>query len=232
MLTTQSAGGFFVRIKEFPEFPEIEGKIMFIRKVGPEGVQVSFTDDCRPSEKVYQLPPTVNDNGWYNVTSMIMMANTVILPKYDRCVFANEVAMSYRNHIDVMPAPLDETRAQGTICMLGSVNNRVISLTKQAYYVVACDDQGYILAYSGFCQPLEEWEKPSLQQRVLRLVGTGRHLYPAEQIVAECNAAYQEDLQVAQNFATNIEETVAASSSDTGVGQEVFAQGIHKLQLR
>lgn len=231
MLNIQAAGNFFVRIKEYTPFPDIEGKVVFVRDVSTNGIQFSFTDDCKPSDKVYQLPPDANDNGWYNVTPMIMTANMAILPKYDKCVFTNEVAMSYRNHLDKIPSPVDESQASGGIYLLGSTSNRVVTFSKQAYYIVACDDQGYILAYSGFCQPLEEWEKPNLQQRVLRLVGTGRKLYPASAIVNACNTAYEEDFNQAQTFAHTITETASVCSTDTDIGNEVFSSGLSKLRL-
>lgn len=231
MLKANAVGTFHVRIKEFPAFPDIEGKILYIRDVTPNGLNVSFTDDCRPQDAVYQLPPEANDNGWYDITSMIMEANTAIMPRYDKCAFTNDVAISYRNHLDAVPKPLDENSAVGHICMLGTVGNRTVTFSKQAYYVVACDDQGYLLVYSGFCQPLEEWEKPSLQQRVLRLAGTARKLYPADTIVKACNDAYSEDFDKAQSYATTIREVASACSTDTDVGAEVFSAGISKLRL-
>lgn len=231
MLDASSTGTFQVRIKEFPAFPDIEGKILFIRAVTSQGVQASFTDDCRPLDAVYQLPPEANDNGWYDVTSMIMEANTAIMPRYDKCMFSSDVAMAYRNHLDALPQPLDEAQAVGHICLLGTANNRVLTFSKQAYYVVACDNQGYMLVYSGFCRPLESWEKPNLQQRVLRLSGTARKLYPADAIVRACNDAYSADFNKAQSFATNIKEAASACSTDTDVGSELFSSGIAKLQL-
>lgn len=231
MLSSLDVGSFFVRIKEYMPFPDIEGKVIYLRGVSSDRVEISFTDDCKPMDKVYALPLDVNDNGWYNVTPMIMMANMCILPKYDKCVFDNEVAMNYRNHLDRIPKPVDESQASNGIYLLGSSNNRVISFSKQAYYIVSSDVQGYILAYSGFCQPLEEWEKPKLQQRVLRLVGTSRKLYPAEPIVNACNQAYHADFEQAMSYANTIRDTVAASSVGDNAASEIFTRGINRLKL-
>ena len=231
MLNVNDAGKFYVRIKEFPAFPEIEGQIVMIKEVSDEGIRLNFTDDCRPVGNTYQLPPAANDNGWYDVTQLIMLANSTILPKYSACAFINDVAMNYRNFIDVNVRPIDEQSAAGMLCLLGNVNGKTLTFTKQAYYVVSSDENGYILAYSGFCQPLESWEKPKIQQRVLRLTGTTRKLFPAKTIVDACNAAYYEDFKLANKYTTEISDAACASSAETGVSKEVFTSGVAKMNV-
>ena len=231
MLNKDAINKFFVRIKELSIFPAIEGKVVYVRAVTQEGIQLSLTDDCCPSAKVYQLPASANDSGWYEVTSLIMAANMLILPKYDKCVFASDVAMSYRNAVVENLAPLDEAAAVGKLCLLGAVNGRTVSFTKQAYYVVSTDVNGYILAYSGFCQPLEKWKRPAQQQRILRLVGTNRHLFPAEVVVNACNKAYREDFERAQQYANAIVEEATAASTETSIGDEVYGGSLARMQL-
>lgn len=231
MLDQTAKGKFFVRIKELPCFPSAEGQVVYIWEVNQSGIQLSMTDDCRPDSKKYQLPPTANDAGWYDVTALIMAANSLILPKYDRCVFSSDIAMNYRNAIVDNAKPIDETEAVGKLCLLGSVNGRSVNFSKQAYYIVNVDNGGYILAYSGFCQPLEEWEKPVMQQRILRLIGTSRRLFLAEPIVSACNAAYEEDSLKANKYAETIRETVSAASTDTDVGSSVFGSQLSKMRL-
>lgn len=231
MLNIDSGGKFFVRIKEYPAFPDVEGQIVYIRSVSRDGLEISFTDDCRPMNKVYQLPAVANDNGWYDITSLILKANTVILPKYSKCVFASNIASGYRNFLDKIPAPYEERDSIGRLCFLGTMNGRNVKFSKMAYYIVAIDDNGYILAYAGFCQFLDEWERPQILQRILRIVGTNRKMFPAEFIVNACNKAYEEDTSRAQDYAKTIQDTVAASSVDTDVNSTVYHSGISKLQL-
>lgn len=231
MLKDTDVNKFFVRIKELNIFPDVEGKVIYIREVTQAGFKLSLTDDCRPLEKVYQLPPEANDSGWYDVTSLIMAANMLILPKYEKCVFDSQVAVEYRNVAVEGLEPLDEAAAVGQLCLLGAVNGRAISFMRQAYYVASVDDNGYILAYSGFCQPLDEWKKPVLKQKILRLVGTNRHLFPAKPIVDACNLAYHEDSDRASHYAAQIKEAAAASSTDTNAGTEVFTSSISRMQL-
>lgn len=231
MLTANSVGRFCVRIKELPVFPELEGQIVYIRKCDSTGLQLSLSENCKPMERVYSLPVEAVDNGWYDVTSLIMAANTVILPKYEKCVFTSEVASNYRNFLEIAAQPVDEHRAAGSLCLLGTVSNRSVTYSKQAYYVVASDENGYILTYSGFCQPLESWEKPKIAQRILRLMGTSRRLFLAEPIVSACNRAYAEDFDLATNFAKVIREAVAAASTDGDIGRQLATSGMAHMQL-
>lgn len=231
MLDCSTNGRFFVRIKELSVCPELEGKIVYIRNVTVDGVQLSLTDDCRPQSKTYQLPPESNDTGWYDVTDLVMAANTVILPKYSKCCFVSEVAQSYRNYVECDIIVLDEQQAIGHLCFIGTVTQRSATFSKQAYYIVASDKNGYILAYSGFCRAINEWEKPVFTQKILRLIGTPRKLYKAEPIVEAANVAFESDLASAEIFVQNIKETVAASSAESSVGKTVFSSGLQRLQL-
>lgn len=231
MLNISDVGKFYVRTKELPIFPETEGQIVMIKEVSHNGIRFNFTDDCRPIGSTYQLPPEANDNGWYDITQLILMANSTILPKYSDCVFNNDVAMNYRNFIDINIHPVDERSAEGMLCLLGNTNGKNLTFTKQAYYIVSSDENGYILAYSGFCQPLESWEKPKIQQRVLKLTGTNRKLFSARAVVEACNAAYAEDFELANKYAAEISDAVCASSAEAGVGKNIFNSGIARMSV-
>ena len=233
MLNVKDKGNFYVRIQEYAPFPEIEGRICLLRDINAEGLIISFmaNEGCIPGDGKFNLPSDVNDNGWYNITNMMLAANVAITPRYDNCVFDNDTALNYRNYLDSVHRPLDDMQAKGKICLLGTPNGRVMSFSKQAYYVIDIDEQGYALVYAGFCQPLEEWEKPKLSLRVLRLVGTGKKFYEAAPIVAACNGAYHEDMGTAQNFVAVVKETASTCSTETNIGEEVFSRGISKLRL-
>ena len=231
MLNLDAVGNFYVRIKECPAFVSVEGKIVYIREVSTEGIQFSFVDNCRPEKEVYALPPEGNDNGWYNITDLIYAANTVILPKYSRCVWESETAMNYRNFITDSMFVVEETDAIGKLCLLGNVKGKTINLLKQVYFVVAVDDNSYMLVYSGFCQPLADWQKPVIQQRVLRIIGTARKLFLAEPIVKACNEAYHEDIEHAEKFITKLREETISSGSESMVGRSSDYSGVHHLKF-
>lgn len=231
MLNVNDVNKFFVRIKEYAPFPNIDGQIIYIREVSSEAVELSFTDDCKPVNKVIKLPANVNDNGWYDVTSLIMKANMSILPKYSKCQFLSDVAASYRNHIDGSLVKLSEEQAKGKICFIGTNNGRGVSLGKQGYFIIDTDSNGYMLAYSGFCGYLEFWEKPTIQQRVLRLTGSNRSLYSAKEIVDTCNQLYEEDLNKSDNYIGEFNNMSSASGSDSSAAREVFDTELYKLRL-
>lgn len=217
MLNIDSAGRFFVRTKEFPAFKEIEGQILYIRDVSSGGIRFSFVQDSKPADKEYLLPIEANDDGWHDINGIMAVANTAILPKYSSCQFTSETARSYREHAECQVKSLTEQEAIGQICFVCAPTKDGNKVSKQAYYVIAVDDSGYMITYQGFCQPLKSWEKPRLNQRVLYLGRSGKRLYPAAPIVDWCNAALNEDKQRSENYAKTIYETVAASSADSGM---------------
>lgn len=229
MLDTSASGKYFVRVNDLPALPAIQGQIVFMREVSATRIMLSLTNNCQPDTRVVTLPPEANDDGWYNITPLILSANSLILPKYDRCVYRNATALSYRHHLDIAHTPITETQAKHQLCILGKINGRAVSLQKTAYYIADIDSNGYILAYGGFCQPLQPWEKPQIQQRVLRLLGSGRQLFLAKPIVDACNQAYDEDFNRALEFSSAITESVSASSVDA---QATSERGTYMSQMR
>lgn len=231
MLNTDAAGSYFVRIKDLPIAQEVVGKIVYVNDVSHDGIVLQFTDDCRPLEEKYTLPPQANDNGWYDVTELVLAANSVILPKFNRCKWDSETAVNYRNFVEVQVQPLSEADAVGRLCLLGDIKGQNVTYSRQAYYVAAADSNGYILTYAGFCKPLESWQNPDIKQRVLRLASSTRKLFPAEQIVKACNEACAEDMAVAMDFVSNLLEAASIASTDTSVGETVFTSGLRRMHL-
>ena len=211
MLNIDSIGSFYVRIKELPIMPEIEGKIVYIHGVDSNNISLSAVNNCNPSDDVHDLDAKYNDNGWYDISSLIFKANIAMLPKYSRCVWENESAVNYRNYMIGSFKTVNEDEAVDNLCMIGKQAGKIVNFSKQVYYVVAADNNGYMLAYAGFCKPLNDWQRPNIVLKVLRIIGTARKLYLAKPIVEACNAAYNEDLGLADNYISSIKESAKIS---------------------
>ena len=219
-------GRFYLRIHKCDEAPEIEGAVVYLREITPDGLSISGTEDCRPLDTVIHLSNLMCDNGWQDVTGLIMQANMVILPKYNSCNFESDISLAYRNYINMDVKPINPYNAVGKLCVIGNTEGKRISYSKFAYFIVAVDDNGYIIAYSGFCLPLDNSGAPRTpQQKILRLVGTNRHLYLASEVVSTCNAVYFEDMRSLDTYRTRIEEAIASSSVEA---EEVSRQHTNK----
>lgn len=227
-------GSYQVRVRDCPECSDIEGQIVYIRDVTRDGIVFSMTEDCRPLDQQYKLSSASNDNGWHNITDLVMDANLAIMPKYNSCNFASEVAMEYRNFLDpevLTKAQLTDEQAVGKLCLLGTISQRKVSLSKQVYYVVAKDKDGYVLGYSGFCKPVTEWEEPCITQRVLKLSGTGKSFFYAMAVVGACNSAFGEDMESASAYAMAIMDTAIPGHSLKDVSSKAFPDTLSKMSL-
>lgn len=231
MFNSNKKQHFMVRTRAYPRFPEIVGKILYIRDVDDKFITFSFTEDCVPQKDVYNIPADINDDGWYDVTDLVLRANAIIRPAYSSCVFMNDSASKYRNHLGLELQPLTLANAVNKVCILGDATPRGITFLKQAYFVAVYDKNGYILAYSGYCQPAQWWTKPKIQQKILNLNGTNRSFFPAAQIVGACNAAYTEDTTTANKLVSTLNDRVASVSTDTNAGADIFSSDLKRMRL-
>lgn len=217
MLNVKDVNRYILRVSKLPEHPELVGQVVYLRHVAPNGVVVSMTDDCRPEATLIPLPATANDDGWYDVTELILDANSAITPRYDACMFLNDTACQYRNHVDDPSAlhPCEGEKALGRLCFIGRQNGDHLEFSKTAYFVVSKDDRGFYIVYSGFCEPKKHHMPANITQRVLRLNGTGQRFFAAEPIVSTCNAAYEGDLALRDKYVSDMQDRVAASSTAT-----------------
>lgn len=217
MLNIKDINRYFLRIAKLPERPNIGGQVVYLRHVSQQGIVVSMTDDCRPAPNMIRLSPASNDNGWYDVTELIMDANCAITPRYDMYSFVDETASQYRNHMEdsKLLHMCDGSQAMGQLCFIGRKNGEGFEFSRTAYFVVSVDDQGFYIVYSGFCEPRKSGRSHEILQRVLRLEGTGQHFYEAEPIVSACNAAYKGDCAMRDKYVANLKDRVAAASTST-----------------
>lgn len=217
MLNIKDINRYFLRISKLPERPDLAGQVVYLRHVAQNGIVVSVTDDCRPSPNMIPLSVASNDGGWYDVTDLVLDANCAITPRCDMYAFTNETASQYRNHLEGNEALrlCDGEKAMGRLCFIGRKGGANIEFSRTAYFVVSVDKQGFYIVYSGFCEPKKSGKTREILQRVLRLEGTGQHFYEAEPIVSACNAAYKGDRALRDKYVAELNDRVAASSTDT-----------------
>lgn len=231
MLNINARGKFVIRTQNCPEAPNIVGKILFIRDITRDKIVFSLTDDCRPLDQLYQLSAESNDDGWYDITVLIFKANAVIKPKAGKCLYTSDAAQQYRNYLGLNPKPVLLPQAVGKICILGENTGHGVSFLKQGYYIAAYDDNGYILAYAGYCQPSSNYDTPAIQQRVLNLNNTNRKLYLASDVVGPCNAALEEDTAKSAEYSRKMEEITNMDLANSNVSADLFGSQLNKLSL-
>lgn len=217
MLNVKDVNRYFLRVAKLPANSDLVGQVIYLRHVAQNGIIVSLTDDCRPEPQLITLPEQANDNGWYDVTELVLDANCAITPRYDMCAFFNDTASQYRNHLEGTEAlRLCEGRqAIGKLCFIGRQNNGHLEFSKTAYFVVSLDEHGFYIVYSGFCEPRKKNTPPTIIQRVLHLEGTGQAFFEAAPIVSTCNAAYAGDVKLRDSYVSAMNDRVASSSTRT-----------------
>lgn len=217
MLNIKDINRYFLRLTKLAERPDIVGQVVYLRHVTVNGIVVSMTDDCRPNPTLISLPASANDNGWYDATELILAANSAITPRYDMCTFTNDIARQYRNHIEDASALVicEGRRAIGRLCFIGYRSGNRLEFSKTAYFVVFLDEHGFYITYSGFCEPKKKQRLYKINQRVLRLEGTGKEFFAAEPIVTFCNEMYSGDVALRDQYMNDIRERAATSSITT-----------------
>lgn len=235
MLNVKDVNRYFLRTTKLAERPDLVGQVVYLRHVSQTGIVLSTTDDCRPNPGLISLSANANDSGWYDATELILAANSAITPRYDMCAFVNDVASQYRNHITDTSALIvcEGQKAMGRLCFIGRRNNNQLEFSRTAYFVVALDDHGFYIVYSGFCEPREKKSAPNITQRVLRLEGTGQEFFAAEPIVTLCNELYNKDVDARDKYTTDMQERVATSATATrhAVDPKRDAQSLSDLNL-
>ncbi len=216
MLNINDVNKYYVRVSPLPEAQALVGQIVFVRQVSHEGIVLSMTNDCRPSPKLITLSSASNDNGWYDITDLVLDANASITPRYDICQFDNETAVVYRNYIDHPErlTPLDGRNAVGKLCFIGRLGKDKLAFSNVAYFVVSMDNRGFYIVYQGFCSPKKESERPKLVQKVVRLEGTNQRFYEASDVVTACNEAYHGDVVLKDQYVGELLDRVSDTTTE------------------
>lgn len=228
-----SAGMFVVRTKELPWLRVLSGEICYIEAVEVGVVRLRVTQDCVPKGDIYEVPGQADDGCWYDVSELVMDANACIVPSSGTCAFPTPVASTYRNYLglgDRVPE-LSEDEAVGRVCLLGerSASGDAVAFTKQGFYVVSCDENGYVIVYQGYCDYCPPDEKRMLSLRILNLRGTRRAFYPADEIVSACIQAFDEDCNKASEYTQQYIEDTIVSSADSNLA--AARGGVSELRL-
>ena len=229
-----SPGTYVVRTRELSWARKLSGVICLVKAVKPDGsLHLQMTDDCAPVGGVLSVSKEADDGYWYDVSDLIAMANSVILPSIGECSYTSAVEANYRNFVvgsNVTPLVGDE--ADGNICLIGErlKNGRVV-YSKVGYFVVGSDVNGYVAAYQGFCEYCGPDSPRKLQLRILNLTNTERAFYPASVVVDACHAAYSEDCRLAEQYREEIRESIITSSTEAGFDTGDGGLEFSKLEL-
>lgn len=226
-------GMYVIRTKELPWARKLTGVICLVESVSDDGaLLLRVTEDCVPRGGALKVAPQGDDGCWYDVSDLVMVANSAIAPSSTACEFSSLVESSYRNYIDVgnvYPLSLDD--ACNTVCLIGEQleDGRTV-FGKTGFYIIDFDANNYVIAYRGFCEHTCGVER-KLSLCILNLCGTTRQFYPADAIVSQCHAAFMEDTQLAGTYRERITNAVSGASTDYGNSVVSSSDAIRHLVL-
>lgn len=224
------AGMYVVRTRDLTWAYALSGEILYVQDVKSSDIYLRITDQCVPVGKTYVLPAAGDDNNWYDVTELVMDANSCIPPAPAEYAYSSDVAVSYRNSLGLQESLKPTLNPEGQVCVIGAINNGQISFGRYGYYVIACDSNGYMIVYSGYCSAKDSVSEQK-KLTILNLLGTNRVLYPAKEIVTKSNMAYNEDVTMAAHYVSELaEDTLAASSESIMSGGNI--ERIRELTFR
>lgn len=215
--SNMSSGMYIVRTKELPWLRVLSGVVCYVDSVDQGELHLHVTEDCVPKGNGYVVPVQADDGEWYDVSELMMDANSCIPPSTANAEFTSAVAMNYRNFLGLgdVVKPYSVDQAVGKICLLGESTPHGTIFGKTGFYVVSCDRNGYIAAYQGFSEYKDPGDQRALTLKILNLNGTKRAFYCAQAIVDECAAAYEADCNAADVYSQQIQEETIVSSTES-----------------
>lgn len=224
-----SVGMFIVRTRALPWLRVLSGEICYVEAVSGSELHLRITKDCVPSGDVYAVPQQADDDGWYDVSDLVLDANACIRPSGNDVEFPAPVASNYRNFLGLGNSvkPLSNQEAVGKVCLLGEGTGSNIAFAKSGVYVVSADDNGFVIGYQGYC---DSSVRDNVSLRILNLMGTNRKFYPAGDIVNACAVAYREDCMLADKYTRNLLDASVVSSSDSSISAGRSRVGNMKLE--
>lgn len=209
-------GMYILRTKELSWARVLSGAIVYLCDVKDGNLILQFTEDCVPKGKKMSMGKEGDDGNWHDITHLVMEANSAITPPSNVIAFKSSVASSYRNFLGLDKIPVVEgDAAVGQIVLLGETGPQGVVFSKTGYYILAHDD-GWYIAYQGFCDYVPDGGEPDTTLRVLRL-GKDRSLYQAKPIIDACSKAYAEDVGLAEEYAEAIARETATEKEEPSV---------------
>lgn len=211
------SGMYLLRTKELSWARVLSGAIVYLCEVRDGNLILQFTEDCVPKGKKMSMGKEGDDGCWYDATGLVMEANSAITPPSNVIAFKSSVASSYRNFLGLDKIPVVEGEAaRGQICLLGETSPQgKVVFSKTGYYVLAYDN-GWYIAYQGFCDYVPDGGEPATTLRILRL-GENRNFYQAKPIIDACSAAYAEDIHLADKYSELIAKETSTEKEDPSV---------------
>lgn len=218
-------GDYVIRTRELPWARVLSGNICYVTGVYDDKLNIQLTEECLPNGKVFAVPTQADDGDWYKVNHLVLEANSCIYPETSECCsFNSHVAASYRNFLgfgEEHHVPIRD--AVGRICLLGEQKGDNTVFSKLGYFIAGFDNNGYVIAYRGFCTYVEAGAGASkIELCILNLNNTARGFYDAEAIVEACCKAYEDDMRTADKFTAIINEQSVSKSADTSIGSSIF----------
>ena len=216
------SGMFVVRTRELLTAPQLSGEIIYIRDQSTPGKLVAeLTRECAPVGNPFTIDSTGDDGNWYDVTSLVLEANHKIAPSMSEVTYEDDVAVSYRNELDIVDSltPLEPEDAEDCVCLIGALTDGRTLLSRGGYYVLASDKNGYMIAYQGYCGVAGKPSNEAPKLVIINLTGLPRKMYNARPVVAACNAAYLEDTSRADTFSRQIQERTVASAGESSLSR-------------
>lgn len=225
-------GMHIVRTRELSWARKLSGVVCLVKDAQPSKVCIQMTADCVPYGNVMAVPVEGDDGYWYDVSELIMDANSAILPSSDVDAYSCSVEANYRNFVGCDKLkPFVGNDAVGHVCLIGErqKTGRVV-FSKTGYYVVGVDVNGYAAVFQGFCEYQEPTAPRKCTLRVLNLSNTERAFYPANFVIEACRAAFTEDCTLAQGYREDIRRSTASVGVDAGV-DDILGPGVNRMEL-
>lgn len=225
-------GMHVVRTRELSWARTLSGVVCLVCNTQQGKIHIQMTKDCIPVGNVLAVPADADDGYWYDVSELIMDANSAILPASNADSYSCSVEANYRNFVGCDGLkPFVGNEAVGQLCLIGErQKSGRVAFSKMGYYVVGVDVNGYAAVYQGFCEYLEPTVPRNLSLRILNLSNTERAFYPAAEVVNACHTAFAEDCNLATSFREEIKRSTDGSAMISGVC-EMYGIGVSKMDL-
>lgn len=214
------AGMYIVRTAELRWAKQLSGVICYVAsEPTAQGLHIRATRDCVPVGNTFCLSFDADDGNWYDVSNLVLTANAAICPSKHINSFSSPIESNYRNFLGLGSTvkPYTAQSAVGNICLVGEEQRGDVLFSRVGYYIIDADDSGYMIAYRGYTQYMENEGDRSLHLQILNLSGTQRKLYPAAEVVSACHSAYTADMSLADGYTKQLRENMIVSSGDSSM---------------
>lgn len=190
----------FTRNRNLPkQYSKLHGKVMRVIKFTDKEIHLCIQNGWYDTNQIVTLPiEFATDNGWYDVDHLILDASTHILPHDTDCQFKSKVATAYSEHLtNISDYKLSFQNSLNKFVFRGKQDDEGnVQLHKTPYYVAACDEDGYGLAYYDVDNGGEDI-------RLVKFNSPDISFYDAVTIAKVCNDKASKDVQSKNKHISN-----------------------------